>query len=631
MNRCESASSTRLGPCWQALRRDSPAKAARFAASSRGTTKSSRRSPISKFEIPNPELWWPNGHGDHPLYDVRLELVKATEVLDRWSGRIGLRTIALDRHPDEFGESFQFVVNGRPIFAKGANWIPAHSFVGSLTRDDYEDLLTSAEQAHMNMIRVWGGGIYEMEDFYDLCDEKGLLVWQDFMFACAVYPGGPEFLASVKAEAEHQVKRLANRACLALWCGNNEIEQMPGEITKTAQRRKAYEEIFYQILPEAVARYDGETAYWPSSPHNPEGYAKGPNNEKAGDSHFWDVWHAKQPVKRYEKKGFRFCSEFGMQSFSSPEVAATVLPAGRMRRVRAGDGEPSEKPGGQSHHQGLCFSKIPPRSRLPFACLPFADQSGLLHEGRRRAFPPLDAAHNGRPILAIERLLARIFMEQSGIWRALESAPLCRAALLCAGAGLRSCPWRRADGHGKYLEKQHSRDSSPYRLRRAGQDHRFVELDSLSPRWPPPRSGREERFPRIWAIAPPESPRSFTKAEDPRRAQYLPAHQAGNRARSRLRGHCLLQRSALHGVPACPISTTVERTSQSEFQLGFHSRGFQHAVQIDLPGLAHKFEDNFFDLYPGEMRKVRLHTEKAAMLAEIKRTLKLRSLADTAE
>ncbi len=116
----------------------------------------------------------------------------------------------------------------------------------SVRRSDYDNLLTSAEQAHMNMIRVWGGGIYEMEDFYDLCDEKGLLVWQDFMFACAIYPGGAEFLASVKAEAEHQVKRLANRACLALWCGNNEIEQMPAEITKTDQRKKAYDDIFYQ-------------------------------------------------------------------------------------------------------------------------------------------------------------------------------------------------------------------------------------------------------------------------------------------------------------------------------------------------------------------------------------------------
>ena len=288
--------------------------------SSRDLAKSSLRSPSLKFEIKNPELWWPNGQGAHPLYDVRLELVDGQEVLDCWSARIGLRTIVLDRHPDEFGESFQFVVNGRPVFAKGANWIPAHSFVSSVSRGDYDNLLTSAEQAHMNMIRVWGGGICEMEDFYDLCDEKDCSSGR-ILCSPARSMGGPEFLATVKAEAEHQVKRLANRACLALWCGNNEIEQIATEITKTAQRRKAYEEIFYQILPEAVARYDGETSYWPSSPHNPEGYTKDPNNEKSGDSHFWEVWHAKQPVKRYEKTAFRFCSEFGMQSFSSPEVA----------------------------------------------------------------------------------------------------------------------------------------------------------------------------------------------------------------------------------------------------------------------------------------------------------------------
>jgi beta-mannosidase len=120
---------------------------------------------------------------------VRLELAQGDKILDRWNGRIGLRTIALDRHPDEFGETFQFTINGRSIFAKGANWIPAHSFVSAVSRSDYDNLLTSAVQAHMNMIRVWGGGIYELEDFYDLCDEMGILVWQDFMFACAIYSG----------------------------------------------------------------------------------------------------------------------------------------------------------------------------------------------------------------------------------------------------------------------------------------------------------------------------------------------------------------------------------------------------------------------------------------------------------
>lgn len=279
------------------------------------------------LDIAEPKLWWPNTLGDQPLYNLEVALLDADgKVRDVWKKQIGLRTIQLDCHPDAFGESFQFVVNGKPIFAKGANWIPAHSFINEATPEIYADLIDSAARANMNMLRVWGGGIYETEVFYDLCDQKGILVWQDFMFACALYPGTEKFLGLIRAEADYQVKRLAHRASLALWCGNNELEQMPGSILATPERKAAFEKVFYEILPQAVERFDGTTSYWPGSPHNPEGYEKGPNNEKAGDCHFWDVWHARKPVKTYETKKFRFCSEFGMQSYSSPEVAATFCP-----------------------------------------------------------------------------------------------------------------------------------------------------------------------------------------------------------------------------------------------------------------------------------------------------------------
>ncbi len=193
---------------------------------------------------------------------------------------IGLRTIVLDRHDDEYGESFQFVVNGQPIFAKGANWIPAHCFVAGLKRADYDELLTDATEAHMNMIRVWGGGIYESEDFYDLCDEKGLLVWQDFMFACALYRGDDEFLALVETEAEYQVQRLAHRACLALWCGNNELEQREQDILATKARTDAYEDIFYDLLPgvvEGIRRHDGLLAQFTAQPR---GLEEGPQQRE---------------------------------------------------------------------------------------------------------------------------------------------------------------------------------------------------------------------------------------------------------------------------------------------------------------------------------------------------------------
>ena len=170
-------------------------------------------------KVNDPELWWPNDMGAQPLYELTVELLNGDAVVDSVSRKIGLRTIQLDRQKDQWGESFQFVCNGVPLFAKGANWIPAHVFASEVQRESLDQLLASAGDAHMNMLRVWGGGIYESDDFYDLCDEKGLLVWQDFMFACALYPGTKEFLASVAEEAEYQIKRLSHHACLALWCG----------------------------------------------------------------------------------------------------------------------------------------------------------------------------------------------------------------------------------------------------------------------------------------------------------------------------------------------------------------------------------------------------------------------------
>ncbi|MCF7688159.1 MAG: glycoside hydrolase family 2 protein [Cephaloticoccus sp.] len=282
--------------------------------------------------VKDPQLWWPAGHGSQSLYTVKVVACDQTgRELGTWSRRIGLRTIALDRSKDKWGEAFQFVVNGRLIFAKGANWIPAHSFVAGLRRADYERDLLSAVRANMNMLRVWGGGIYESEDFYDVCDELGLLVWQDFMFACTLYPGDRAFLTSVKTEAEHNIRRIRHRASLALWCGNNEIETLNWTTLQNRPKlRRNYDAIFHKILPAAVAKFDGATPYWPTSPYRGEkrsnDYTVKALGEQSGDTHFWDVWHARHPVKDYEKWRFRFVSEFGMQSYASPETQATFCP-----------------------------------------------------------------------------------------------------------------------------------------------------------------------------------------------------------------------------------------------------------------------------------------------------------------
>lgn len=273
--------------------------------------------------IPNPQLWWPNGLGRQPLYQVVAELVADGQLLDRQSRRIGLRTLVLDRQADQWGESFQFVVNGRPFFAKGANWIPADAFLTRLTPDHYARLLSDAAAANMNMLRVWGGGIYEADCFYDRCDELGICLWQDFIFACATYPTfDPQWLDNVAHEAQENIRRLRHHPAIALWCGNNELEQgLVGPAWTTfCMNWEDYGRLFDQLLPQLVAQHDPQRDYWPGSPHSPHGERANSNDPRWGDAHLWSVWHGKEPFEWYRTCEHRFNSEFGFQSFPEPRT-----------------------------------------------------------------------------------------------------------------------------------------------------------------------------------------------------------------------------------------------------------------------------------------------------------------------
>ena len=288
----------------------------------------------ASLKIDKPRLWWPNGLGDQPLYTVAVELVDADgATLDTWTRRVGLRDLRLHRANDKWGQSFEFTINGKAFFAKGANWIPADTFVTTVTDDDYRRLIGDAAAVNMNMLRVWGGGIYEQDVFYELCDEMGICVWQDFMFACATYPSfDDDFMANVDAEARENIRRLRHHACLALWCGNNEIEQMcvADEWTATHMPWDDYKELFDVLLPKAVAAEDPDTDYWPSSAHSPIGDRNDHNNPDCGDAHLWSVWHGRQPFEWYRTTTHRFCSEFGFQSFPEPRtVDAFTLPEDR--------------------------------------------------------------------------------------------------------------------------------------------------------------------------------------------------------------------------------------------------------------------------------------------------------------
>ena len=271
------------------------------------------------FVIENPKLWWPNDYGDQPLYIVRTTLLDEDGTnLESITRRIGLRTLTISQEKDEWGNEFAFCVNGVKIFTRGGNYIPDDCLYTRITEKKLDYILESCRRAHFNCVRVWGGGYYPSDAFYDLCDEKGLIVWQDLMYACNVYDVTDAFAENCRQETYDNVRRLRHHASLGLWCGNNEIESAWdhwGDFQKeTPYLRADYIRLFEEVLPKAVQEADGETFYWHSSPSS-GGCFDNPDDANRGDTHFWDVWHGQKPFTDYRKYFFRFCSEFGFQSF----------------------------------------------------------------------------------------------------------------------------------------------------------------------------------------------------------------------------------------------------------------------------------------------------------------------------
>lgn len=286
---------------------------------------------VLPFELKNPELWWPAGLGKQRLYNFRVRVKDGAAVLSEKNTRRGLRTVEVVQEANEKGQSFYFKVNGVPVFMKGANYIPQDNFLTRVTPQRYRHIIETAVQSNMNMLRVWGGGIYENDIFYNLCDEKGILVWQDFMFACALFPPGEALKQNIYAEAAENVKRLRNHPSIAMWCGNNEIVQFFNQNywgqTKadwkpqdSASVLNTYAAIFHNILPSAVKAHDDEKFYWASSPNGSNYSMKFTADGKRGDMHYWGVWHGREPFEKFNEVIPPFMSEYGFQSFPEMET-----------------------------------------------------------------------------------------------------------------------------------------------------------------------------------------------------------------------------------------------------------------------------------------------------------------------
>lgn len=290
-----------------------------------GSVRTYDGSPL-EIRIEQPKLWWPNGYGSQPLYKVKVTLFTDGAASDIWERRIGLRTMTVKTKEDQWGTGFAHEINGITIFAMGADYIPEDHLLGRVTPETTRKLLEQCVAANYNAIRVWGGGYYPEDWFYDICDELGLIVWQDFMFACAVYELTPEFKENIRREFIDNVKRLRHHPSLGLWCGNNEMEMFVEEghhwVTKKTEVRD-YILMYEQLIPEVLETYDPETFYWPASPSSGGAFDE-PNSPDRGDVHYWSVWHGNRPFSEYRKYFFRYASEFGFQSLPAKKTLETI-------------------------------------------------------------------------------------------------------------------------------------------------------------------------------------------------------------------------------------------------------------------------------------------------------------------
>jgi len=611
------------------LARRDPGSQCRWRISLGGSTVSSGTGP--RIIIRRPRLWWPSGQGEQALYRLEVEVVGSDgAAIGGWARRIGLRTISLDRHRDRWGESFQFVVNGRPVFAKGANWIPADCFVAGLGRAGYARDLEAAVAANMNMVRVWAGGIYESEDFFDLCDELGLLVWQDFMFACTLYPGDEPFVASSRAEAEHQVKRLRHRASLALWCGNNEIWSLNGRDLidpGNARARADYDRLFHRLLPAVVRRLGGGTAYWPSSPWRGDADTSHEAGEARGDSHYWDVWHGRNPVKDYEKWNFRFASEFGMQSYSSSATQARFCPDGD-GNIFGGAMETHQKNKGGSQ---VILDYVSRRYRFP------RDQDSLIYLSQLNQVHCIQTgvSHYRR---LMPRCMGSLYwqlndcwpvaswssIEFTGRWRALHYAArrFYAPALVSAHVpgdevfginNYRSSTVRRVHIHTSYDGPRAARGVVRWDLHHL--DGRVLLAGRKGVSLQPMRSVRQQTLDLARPLA-----------QFGREKLYL-------RIALDVAGACVSEDTVLltlprfMDLPKPRTKVSIRMVSRRRAVVGFTSPVFQHKFEFDFSGRACTCGDNYFDLYPGERRLISVRFTEPVSRAGLARSLTYRSLA----
>jgi beta-mannosidase len=559
------------------------------------------------FSLENPALWWPHGYGDPALYDLEVTLWQGQILLDTFTDRVGLRTLTLDRSPDpdEPGaEFFTFVVNGVPVFAKGANWIPADLLNGRIDPARYATLLTLLVEAHGNMLRVWGGGQYEPEAFYRQADELGILIWQDFMFACGLYPDfDPAFVEEVRQEAEYQMRRLRNRPSLAIWVGNNENDWVE-DVTRWQEPGHDFpgKSLYHRLLPQITARLDPARPYWPSSPYGGNDH----NGEQAGDAHNWSVWHGnvaprrfgEEPRRDWSPEGVsyrhygedqsRFISEFGIHALPVLETLRRNVPESELYF-----GSP-----------GLLFrNKDNPK-----------DKGNMLMQ-----------AHTGLPRDLSEYIDFSMITQAEGLKFGIEHFR--RRMFHCSGALVwqwNDCwpglTWAVLDYYTFpkagyfYLKRAFAPVMASFKQEAAGGVSLWLTNDTLAPVGPTLTwtqsafDGRVVRQETVKAEVGPNSSRSVARitadmlGPGDHRGEFL--WVSGSEGRLPANRHFFAEVKELAREKP-PVKVAWEQAGNS-WLAHLSSPAFAYFVHLFLPQEEARYSDNWFDLFPGETRTIRI-------------------------
>ena len=568
------------------------------------------------FEIEKPELWWTrelSGKDRQPLYTVSAVLTAKEKELDRAEKRVGLRTIELNRERDPYGMNFQFRLNGVPLFIKGSNLIPPDSFITRFDDKKLKALLDAAQFANLNMLRVWGGGYYASDAFYDACDRRGLLVWQDFGFACQAYPFFlPEFLENVKTEVHAQVQRLCHHPSLAVWCGNNEIEDMHMAWVHMQKYVQWTEKFFYEILEPEIRAEDPDTPYTPGSPvgiaHN-----EGVYSDNVGDTHLWGVWHGLQPMQYYRKRMTRFCSEFGFES----------LPDAKAIRQYA-------KPGD--------YALNSPVFNLHQKCASGNDKM-VYYIASRFHLPRRFWDYIYLSQVTQDTCIA----DATEHWRRHKGQ--CNGAMYwqfndCWGV----CSWSSLDYYGNYKALQYGarRFNAPLSVSVEDSKERFdvYVLNDLNARQTVTVeyelfdfvTGTLEKEKKKLLLPPVENAEAFSREMAPLRKKY-DLRRTGLAVRLVQNGTCLQQKTVLFDqekrlqLPGAKLHTKVE-IQKDQLCLTVTTDRFARLVHLESSRTSLPFSDNYFDLLPGQSHTVTLAAEPDCTLRELAESIRVKSLSD---